>query len=152
MVIKNTLIPKQNKLKKFCYLARNISLIAVMTCLSMLADATDFDPERKRVSKDVPILWDYGIQSDSNPSKVIDIEDRDLEHLATTVWSSVGLPKRFITEKQWQIYDRLATAAGIKEVGAIDVSASTRIVIAYPGLVLFITSPPSSLFSLQTSS
>lgn len=113
-VIKNTSISKLNNLKKFCYLARNISLVAVMTCLAMLSDATDFDPERKRVSKDVPILWDYGIQSDSNPSKVINIEDRDLDHLATTVWNSVGLPKRFITEKQWQIYDRLASAAGIK--------------------------------------
>lgn len=80
----------------------------------MLADATDFDPERKRVSKDVSILWDYGFQSESNPNNVIDIKDGDLEHLATNVWGSVGLPKRFITEKQWQIYDKLATAAGIK--------------------------------------
>ena len=101
-------------MKKFCYLARNISLVAVMTCLAMLADATDFDPERKRVSKNDSVLWDYGIYSNTNPNEAIDIEDQVLDHLATTVWGSVGLPKRFITKKQWQIYDKLASAAGIK--------------------------------------
>lgn len=113
-VIKNTPFSRQNHLKKFCYFAKGISLIAVMTCLAILSDATDFDPEKKRVAKDVPILWDYGIQSEVSPNKAIHIKDEDLEHLATKVWASVGLPKRFITEKQWQIYDKLANAAGIK--------------------------------------
>lgn len=98
-----------------------------MTCLALLSDATDFDPEKKRVSKDTPILWDYGIQSDISPNKVIDIKDEDLEHLATKVWRSVGLPKRFITEKQWRIYDRLATAAGIKLKPTFIPAGKTRI-------------------------
>jgi hypothetical protein len=80
----------------------------------MLTDATDFDPEKRRVPKDVSVLWDYGIQSDIDANKVADIKDEDLEHLATNVWGSIGLPKRFITENQWQIYDKLAKAAGIK--------------------------------------
>jgi hypothetical protein len=126
-VIKNTSISKKNNLKKFCYLARNISLVAVMTCLAMLSDATDFDPEKRRVPKDVSVLWDYGIQSEIDSNKVVDIKDEDLEHLATNVWGSIGLPKRFITEKQWQIYDKLATAAGIKLKATFAPAGNARI-------------------------
>jgi hypothetical protein len=98
-----------------------------MTCLAMLTDATDFDPEKRRVPKDVSVLWDYGIQSDIDTNKVADIKDEDLEHLATNVWGSIGLPKRFITEKQWQIYDKLATAAGIKLKATFAPAGNARI-------------------------
>jgi hypothetical protein len=97
----------------------------------MLSDATDFDPQRKRVPKDVLILWDYGIQSGINSNQVLDVKDKDLEHLATKVWGSVGMPKRFITEKQWQIYDKLATAAGIKIRTTFIPAGNTRIKTAY---------------------
>jgi hypothetical protein len=85
-----------------------------MACLAMISDATDFDPQRKRIPKDVFILWDYGIHSDVHPNNVSLIDDGDLDHLASNVLATVGLPKRFITEKQWQIYNKLATASGIK--------------------------------------
>jgi hypothetical protein len=97
----------------------------------MLSDATDFDPQRKRVPKDVLILWDYGIQSEINSNLALNLKDEDLEHLATKVWVSVGMPKRFITEKQWQIYDKLATAAGIKIKATFIPAGNTRIKTAY---------------------
>jgi hypothetical protein len=93
----------------------------------MLADATDFDPEKKRVPKDIYVLWDYGIQSEIDSNEVIDIKDEDLEHLATNVWRSIGLPKRFITEKQWQIFDKLANAAGIKLKATFAPAGNVRI-------------------------
>ena len=83
-----------------------------MACLALLSDATEFDPEKKRVSKETLILWDYGRTTES-PNTIEPLNKDYIELLAEGAWSSVGMPKRFITQSQWTMYEKLASNAGI---------------------------------------
>lgn len=83
-----------------------------MACLALLSDATEFDPEKKRVSKETLILWDYGLITES-PNTIEPLNKDDIELLAEGAWSSIGMPKRFITQSQWTLYEKLASNAGI---------------------------------------
>ena len=97
---------------KFCYLVKHLSLISVMTCLALLSDATEFDPEKKRVSKETLILWDYG-RAGSSPDIIKPLSKDEIETLATGPWTAIGMPRRFITESQWKLYEKYAANAGI---------------------------------------
>lgn len=82
-----------------------------MACLALLSDATEFDPEKRRVGKETLVLWDYGRTTES-PNTFVPLDKDEIEHLAEGAWSSIGMPKRFITESQWAMYYKLASNAG----------------------------------------
>ena len=102
----------EKALGKFCYLAKHLSLISVMSCLALLSDATEFDPEKKRVEKEMLVLWDYG-RATASPNTIDPLKEEDITFLAEGPWSGVGVPKRFITENQWKMYEKLALNAGM---------------------------------------
>jgi hypothetical protein len=114
------------KLLKFCYIPKNITVIALMAFLALLSDATDFDPEKKRASKTSRILWDYS-QFNKNSGTVEPLKKEDIEFLSEAAWREGGQPKRFISEAEWVPYEKLAKKIGYELVPQFVLAGGKRL-------------------------
>ncbi|QWD73966.1 hypothetical protein FD961_07785 [Polynucleobacter sp. TSB-Sco08W16] len=114
------------KLLKFCYIPKNVAIIALMAFLAVLSDATDFDPEKKRAAKTTRILWDYS-RFNKNSGGIEPLKKEDIDFLSEVVWQDHGLPKRFISEAEWSSYEKLAKKKGYELIPQFILAGGKRL-------------------------
>ena len=114
------------KLLKFCFIPKNVTIIALIAFLALLSDATDFDPEKKRAPKTARILWDYSLFN-KNSGAIEPLQKKDIEFLSEVVWQGHGHPKRFISESEWGSYEKLSKDAGYELIPQFVLAGGKRL-------------------------